>query len=129
MIKVSDVKALRKVEEDLVALILPEEKVDQLHGLIGKTRHVINTLPDKNLVLKVDFEAQIISKNGDTYATHLKVGRLRTRIDAEKTDSLGNVLQAVHFWPMWNDEEVEFESLGQAEIEQFVTEINRQELN
>ena len=129
MINASDIKALRKVEDDLVALILPEDKVDQLHVLIGKTRHIISTLPDKNLVLKVDFDAQIISQKGDEYVTHLKIGRLRTRIDAEKLDELGNVLQSIHFWPMWNDEDVEFESLGQQEIETFAQEINRKELN
>ena len=125
MINISDVKALRSVDDDLVALVLPPAKVDQLHALIGKTRHVISTLPDKDLVLKVDFKAEILSKKGDVYMTHLKVGRLRTRIDAEIIDENGKVTQSVHFWPMWNDEDVEFESLGEQEIAAFVEEANR----
>ena len=129
MIQTADVKALRKVEDDLVALVLPKAKVEQLHTIIGKTRYIISTLPDKDVVLRVDFEAHIISQNGDEYVTHLKIGRLRTRIDAEKMDSLGNIQQAVHFWPMWNDEEVEFESLGPEEIENFVQNENKKQDN
>ena len=82
MVVIEDIKALREQDGDVVALIMSIEKVAELHELIGKVRHLIQTLPDKDTVLKVDFEVQILSQNNYAYQTDLKVGRLRTRIDA-----------------------------------------------
>jgi len=120
MLVSTDVKALRAVKGDLVALVMPADKIDELHNLIGKTRTLINSLPDKNIVLRVDFEAQILSQNGDKYCTELKVGSRRTRIDAIKVCDDESTAPAILFWPMWNGPEVVFESLGLIEIELFV---------
>ncbi|MBM76719.1 MAG: hypothetical protein CMK59_15030 [Proteobacteria bacterium] len=120
MISTEEVKALVEQDEDVVALIMSIEKIAELHELIGKVRHLIQTLPDKDTVLKVDFEVQILSQNNYEYQTDLKVGRLRTRIDAV----CENKGISIQFWPMWNDEDVVFESLGAERIEQFVAQWN-----
>ena len=121
MVNIEDVKALREQDGDVVALMMSVAKVAELHELIGKVRHLIQTLPDKDTVLKVDFDVQILSQNNYSYQTDLKVGRLRTRIDAVcETQGI-----AVQFWPMWNDDEVVFESLGTERIEHFVAQWNQ----
>ncbi len=121
MIKIEDIKALREQSGDVIALVMSTEKVAELHEMIGKVRHLIQTLPDKDTVLKVDFEVQILSQNNYVYQTDLKVGRLRTRIDAV----CENEGIAIQFWPMWNDEDVVFESLGPERIELFIERLNQ----
>ena len=122
MITAQDIKALREHEGDMVALIMSEDKVAELHETIGKVRHLIGTLPDRDTVLKIDFEAQVLSLNQHIYRTDLKVGRLRTRIDADRQEE---GTSAIHFWPMWNDEEVVFDSLGSDRIATFVEQWNK----
>ena len=122
MIKTEDVKALREHEGDVVALMMSRDKVAELHLMIGKVRHLIETLPDQNTVLQIDFHAQVLSLQNHVYQTDLKVGRLRTRIDAAREGEPESVL---HFWPMWDDEEVVFDSLGSERIAEFVEQWNQ----
>ena len=121
MITIQDVKALREHEGDVVALIMSAAKVADLHEMIGKVRHLIGTLPDQDTVLQVDFDVQIYSLHRYAYQTNLKVGRLRTRIDAIRQEEGA---MPIHFWPMWNDDEVVFDSLGSERIEEFVEQWN-----
>ena len=98
--------AIRRDDSDTIALSMSAEGVDDLHTLIGKARHIITTLPDQDLVLKVDYKAQVLSLLGLDYQTELKVGLKRTCIDVwlvgadEKT--------AARFWPMWDGDDVVF---------------------
>ena len=111
--------AIRVHGKDTIALSLPPEAVDDLHTLIGKARHIITTLPDQDLVLKVDYKATVLSKMGIAYQTELKVGLKRTRIDVWATGS--DESTAAQFWPMWDDEQVVFPEDNQAEsIAQFL---------
>ena len=123
MITIQDIKSLREHEGDVVALIMSEEKVSELHEMIGKVRHLIQTLPDPDTVLKVDFDVQICSLQEHVYQTDLKVGRLRTRIDAIRQNEEAST---IHFWPMWNNEEVVFDTLGLDRIKDFVEQWNKQ---
>ena len=98
--------ALRSHGADTIALSFTPEAVDDLHTLIGKARHIIGTLPDQDLVLKVDYKATVLSLLGIAYETELKVGLKRTCIDVWAVDAEEST--ASRFWPMWDDERVVF---------------------
>ena len=117
MINIGDIKALQELEDDKVALVMDKDKVEHLHELIGKVRHLIASLPDPNVVLKVDFEVQILSQKNFAYQTELKVGLKRTRIDALREEGDG---ESAQFWPLWDDQDIVFDSFDQEQIFAFV---------
>ena len=101
-----NILAIRGHGVDTIALSLSSEAVDDLHTLIGKARHIISTLPDQDLVLKVDYKAPVLSLLGLDYQTELKVGLRRTCIDVWEVGSEEST--ASRFWPMWDGDQVVF---------------------
>ena len=114
MLKVKEVRAVMSVaKNETIALVMSDEKVDELHGLIGRTRQILESLPDTTVVLKIDFSAEVLSTAGRSYSTELKVGMKRSRIDATLEVPEGEASPEPHsFWPMWDDDKVVFEKLG-----------------
>ena len=90
---------------------------------------ILQSLPNPDMVLRIDFEARILSTKGNVYTTHLHVGRLRTRIVAtlagETKASEQTAEEEIHFWPMWTDEQVEFTDYNRGDVKKFVKRWNR----
>jgi hypothetical protein len=114
LLKVSEVRAVMALtKNESIALVMSDKKVDELHGLIGKTRQIIESLPDKTVVLKIDFTADVLSTADRSYSTELKVGMKRSRIDATLVVPDDEEAPEPHtFWPMWDEDKVVFEELG-----------------